>query len=326
MPSPVDTLIDQTVARAEAAGKPLHPELVEVLRESYKTGEMGKVLGRAQSLPASVPGQQAVTYSGTFDDNIKARELAQTYVNGNPGSYAIDNTEVGQHLSKTPNWTSALNDVNTRLRDRDLPALTPSQVFYTQEPAWRAASERFAEQAQGPMVSLVHYPAPDSAFVQNELPASLNNPRIPTINDMPVATLKQSRTPVEDISRGAQPVFERYTELKPGGGRGMVEQGAETKAPERVKPANDVAVDVMREVLRSKGLSESVVERAAEEARRRISEREKSGLGAPKVNVHDKAAPAQNKAPVQQSMAKPERPVQRPADPSPDIPPKGRGR
>jgi len=335
MSSSVDVLINQTVARADAAGDILSPDLVEIMRDSYKSGALSRVMESARSLSASVPGEQAVTYSGTFEDNIKARSLAQAYVAAKPGTYAIDNTEVGTHLGETRNWSAALREVNTQLRDRELPPLSATQTFYLQEPAWRAASERFAEQAQGPMISLIHFPAANSAFVQNELPISLNNPKVPSINDIPVADLAKSRNPVHEISTGAQPIFHDYTEFNTNAGRVVVNRepgglsllrppgereasggrsGAASESAE--KPSNEVAVDVLRQVLRSKGLSDQAIERATEEARRLIAEREKAGQSAPKVKVHDKTAPVDQ-----------HRQQQRQPDQSQDVPPpKGKDR
>jgi hypothetical protein len=304
MPSSVDTLVNQTVSRAEAAGDTLNPELVEIVRKSYKTGALGRVLEKAQTLAASIPGEQAVTYSGTFEDNVKARSLAQAYVQAKPGTYAIDNTEVGKHLSETPNWSAAMREVNAQLRERDLPPLSATQTFYVQEPAWRAASERFAEQAKGPMVSLINFPAANSAFVQNELPVSLNNRHVPSINDIPMADLAKSSNPVRQISLGAQPIFHDYTEFNTNAGRVVVNR--EPGGMSLVKPferreratlgdparTNEVAVDVLRQVLKSKGLSDQAIERASEEARRLMAERERNGQSAAKVKLHDKAAAA----------------------------------
>lgn len=305
MTSAVDVLVNQTVARAEAAGDNLSPDLVEIMRESYKSGALSQVLDKAQSLPASVPGERAVTYSGTFEDNIKARSLAQAYVKAKPGTYAIDNTEVGEQLSANSSWSAALRDVNAQLRERDLPPLSATQTFYVQEPAWRAASERFAEQAQGPMISLIHFPAANSAFVQNELPISLHNERVPTINDIPVTQLAKSQNPVREISLGAQPIFHDYTEFNTNAGRVVVnhEPGGlsllkppGSREPQgESKPSGEVAVDVLRQVLKSKGMSDQAIERATEEARRLIAERERAGQAAPKVKVHDKNAPSANR-------------------------------
>ncbi|OTP75413.1 hypothetical protein [Caballeronia sordidicola] len=272
MASSVDTLVDQSVQRADAAGVKLGPELVELMRTSYKGGALSQITAQVAALPASIPGGTAVTYSGVLQGKVPARALAQAYAQSEPGSYIIDNTAVGQYLGDEGTWTGAMRSLNSQLAGHGQPPISDKERFFVQEPAWRAASERFAEQAHGPMVSLVREPARESAFVQNELPITLANPKIPSVNGVPTSQLAKSASPVMEIAQGAEPIYAGFTSFNTSAGRVIVKPG-QMSTVERTDNKTDRMIALFQEAMRAKGASESDIQRAGVVVKNELTKR-----------------------------------------------------
>jgi hypothetical protein len=285
MASSIDTLIEQSVQRADAAGVKLGPELVELMRTSYKSGALSQITAQVAALPASVHGGTAVTYSGVLQGKVPARALAQAYAQSERDSYIIDNTAVGKYLDDDRTWASAMRSLNSQLAAHGQAPISDKERFFVQEPAWRAASERFAEQARGPMVSLVREPARDSAFVQNELPITLANSKIPSVNGVPTSQLAKSVNPVMEIAQGAEPIYAGFTSFNTSAGRVIVKPG-QLSTIDRT----DKTVALFQEAMRAKGLSEADIQRAGIVARNELAKRSGDQQKEPaSVKRHEKA-------------------------------------
>ena len=197
MNSSLDTLVAHTAARADTDKKPFTPGQIAALREVYETGRYGEVYRTVQSLSASISDGRGVFYSGRMATDDSSAEVSDKYVKNNAGSYRIEDTEVGKYLADPTTWSGAQDELNQVLESRGESPITSN--FYLGEPAWRKASEMFAQQAKGPVAIIAHSPHSQAALVKQELPTLMENPEVPALNGIGKEDLRRSQNVVGEV-------------------------------------------------------------------------------------------------------------------------------